>query len=66
MSFKFCFNKEESTYTSDFLSMFITAEDISVYSDRCYDLSLSVRKQSLSGLTDLVIARPTDEAIQVQ
>jgi hypothetical protein len=46
------------------ISMLITEEDISVFFDHCGDLSLAARKQALSSLTDLVVARPADAALQ--
>lgn len=46
------------------VSMLITEDDISVFFDRCCDLSLATRKQALASLSELVQARPADEVLQ--
>jgi hypothetical protein len=53
------FQSEDET-----VSMLITEEDISVFFDRCCDLSLATRKQALTSLSELVQARPADGVLQ--
>jgi hypothetical protein len=53
------FQSEDET-----VSMLITEEDVSVFFDRCCDLSLATRKQALTSLSELVQARPADGVLQ--
>ena len=41
----------------DHTSLLVTSEDVSVFFDRCADVSLAARKQALISLTDLLTAR---------
>jgi hypothetical protein len=46
-------------------AMFISDDDILAFSDRCADISVAVRKQAATSLTDLLLCRPQDSFLQV-
>ena len=42
----------------------ITDEDLQLFASKCADSSITVRKQAVSSLTELLLARPSDALIQ--
>lgn len=48
----------------DHVNMLIMDDDLEVFASHCRDTSLSVRKQAMLSLTELLVARPADALIQ--
>jgi hypothetical protein len=56
------YNKE--MFRIEYVTMFISEEDLQVIIEKCNDISLAVRKQAIGALSDLTNNRPADNNIQ--
>jgi condensin-2 complex subunit D3 len=50
-------------YDLNMIHLLVVDEDVSVFIDGCVDVSVAVRKQALTSLTELLQARPADQLI---
>ena len=54
---------ESLGYDLDHIHLLVVDDDVRVFIDGCGEVSVAVRKQALSSLTELLQARPADQLI---
>ena len=61
---KATYDQDTGLQATEFISLYLTEEDVNVFMECCNDTSISVRKQAISSLTNLVNCRKNENLLQ--